>query len=134
MRTKISISTVQGEFSRRVEEISGEKLLACNQCGKCSAGCPIAPSLDILPNQVIRLAQLGIEDVLDSQMIWACAACMNCVAKCPKGIDLPRVMEAIRLIAIAKKGDQMPTNQVPPEVLGEAPQLAIISGFRKFTT
>ena len=39
--------------------------------------------MDILPNQVIRLAQLGIEDVLDSQMIWACAACLNCVAHCP---------------------------------------------------
>ncbi len=92
---------------RQVEGISSEALLACNQCGKCSAGCPIAPSLDILPNQVIRLAQLGIEDVLDSQMIWACAACMNCVAHCPKGIDLPRVMEALRLIAMAKKGDRL---------------------------
>ena len=134
MRTKISITTVRGEFPRQVEDISGETLLACNQCGKCSAGCPVAPSLDILPSQVIRLAQLGIEDVLDSQMIWACAACMNCVAHCPKGIDLPRVMEALRLIAMAKKGDRMPASQVAPEILSEAPQLAIIGGLRKYST
>jgi heterodisulfide reductase subunit C len=90
--------------------------------------------MDILPNQVIRLAQLGIEDVLDSQMIWACAACMNCVAHCPKGIDLPRVMEALRLAAMQKNGDRLTTNQVSVETLGEVPQLAIIGGFRKYTS
>ena len=134
MRTKLTIATVRGEFLRQVEAISNENLLACNQCGKCSAGCPIASTMvDILPNQVIRLTQLGIEDVLDSQMIWACAACMNCVAHCPKGIDLPRIMEALRLVAMQKKGDQMAVNQVPLEALGEIPQLAIIGGFRKYT-
>jgi heterodisulfide reductase subunit C len=134
MRTRISIETVRGEFLQQVESISNETLLACNQCGKCSAGCPVAFSMDILPSQVIRLAQLGIEDVLDSQMIWACAACMNCVAHCPKGIDLPRVMEALRLVAMQKKGDRMNVTQVSAEALSDVPQLAIIGGFRKFTT
>jgi heterodisulfide reductase subunit C len=134
MRTRISIETVRGEFLQQVESISNETLLACNQCGKCSAGCPVAFSMDILPSQVIRLAQLGIEDVLDSQMIWACAACMNCVAHCPKGIDLPRVMEALRLVAMQKKGDRMNVTQVSAEALSDIPQLAIIGGFRKFTT
>lgn len=134
MRTKISIAAVRGEFIRQIEAVSNQILLACNQCGKCSAGCPVAPSMDILPNQVIRLAQLGIEDVLDSQMIWACAACMNCVAHCPKGIDLPRVMEALRLAAMQKNGDRLTINQVSVETLGEFPQLAIIGGFRKYTS
>ena len=134
MRVKLSIETVQGEFSQQVEAISGETLLACNQCGKCSAGCPIASSMDILPNQVIRLAQLGIQDVLDSQMIWACAACMNCVAHCPKGIDLPRVMEALRLIGMRYRGDRLAPDQLPAQALGELPQLAIIGGFRKYST
>ncbi|HWT80971.1 MAG TPA: 4Fe-4S dicluster domain-containing protein [Candidatus Methylomirabilis sp.] len=134
MRVKLSIAAVQGEFSQQVEAISGQPLLACNQCGKCSAGCPVASSMDILPNQVIRLAQLGIEDVLDSQMIWACAACMNCVAHCPKGIDLPRVMEALRLAAMRRKGDRLTPDQLPAQALGELPQLAIIGGFRKYST
>ena len=133
MRTKISIAAVRGEFFRQIEAVSNQSLLACNQCGKCSAGCPVASSMDILPNQVIRFAQLGIEDVLDSQMIWACAACMNCVAHCPKGIDLPRVMEALRLAAMQKKGDRLTINQVSVETLGEVPQLAIIGGFRKYS-
>ncbi|MCJ7625119.1 MAG: 4Fe-4S dicluster domain-containing protein [Anaerolineaceae bacterium] len=134
MRTKISAETLHGDFVRQVELISGQNLLACNQCGKCSAGCQVAFSVDLLPNQVIRLAQLGIEEVLDSQSIWACAACLNCVAHCPKGIDLPRVMEALRLIKIERSGNQINVNEIPSEILSELPQLAIIGSLRKYTT
>jgi heterodisulfide reductase subunit C2 len=134
MRTQLSIATVRGDLVQQVEAISNESLLACIQCGKCSAGCPSAPSMDLLPSQVIRLAQLGIDDVLDAQMIWACASCMNCVAHCPKGIDLPRIMEALRLIAMRTRGDRIAVDEVPPELLGNVPQMAIIGGFRKYTT
>jgi len=134
MRIKISKATVQGEFVREIETISGESLLACNQCGKCSAGCPLAFSMDLLPNQVIRLAQLGIEDVLDSQTIWTCAACLTCVSRCPKGIDLPRVMEAIRLVSMARRGNQIEVAQIPGEMISEVPQLALIGGLRKYSS
>lgn len=134
MRTRISAEILQGDFIRQVETISGQTLLACNQCGKCSAGCQVAFSVDLLPNQVIRLAQLGIEDVLDSETIWACVACLNCVVHCPKGIDLPRVMEALRLINIERSGNQINANDIPLEILSEIPQLAIIGGLRKYTT
>ncbi|MCE5208055.1 MAG: 4Fe-4S dicluster domain-containing protein [Chloroflexi bacterium] len=134
MRTRISIHNLRGDFVRQVETISGETLLSCNQCGKCSAGCPAASSMDLLPNQVIRLAQLGIEDVLASQTIWTCAACMNCVSRCPKGIDLPRVMEALRLIRMQKNGNQIEAGLLSEELLSELPQIAIVGGLRKFTT
>ncbi len=133
MRTQISIATVRGDFVRQVETISGQSLLACNQCGKCSAGCPVAFSMDILPNQVLRMAQLGIEDVLDAQTIWTCAACLTCVSRCPKGIDLPRVMEAMRLIRMEKNGNEMDATRLSPEMVSEVPQMALIGGFRKYT-
>lgn len=132
MRTRISMATVRGEFVRQVESISGQSLIACNQCGKCSAGCPVAFGMEYLPSQVIRLAQLGLEDVLDSPTIWTCAACLTCVSRCPKGIDLPRVMEAMRIIYMERHGAQMDAETMPPELVGEAPQLAIIGSFRKF--
>lgn len=134
MRTKLSIASVRGKFVGQIQDISGENLLACNQCGKCSAGCPAAFSMDILPNQVIRLAQLGIEDVLDCQTIWICAACLTCVSRCPKGIDLPRVMEAMRLIAMERNGNRIDSSDLPAEMVGEVPQLALIGGFRKYST
>lgn len=133
MRIKLSIDSVRGKFVNQIEDISGESLLACNQCGKCSAGCPVAFSMDILPNQVIRLAQLGIEEVLECQTIWTCAACLTCVSRCPKGIDLPRVMEALRLMAMENKGSRIETDDLPPEMVGEVPQLAMIGGFRKYS-
>jgi heterodisulfide reductase subunit C2 len=133
MRTQISIATVRGDFVRQVETISGQSLLACNQCGKCSAGCPVAFSMDILPNQVLRMAQLGIEAVLDAQTIWTCAACLTCVSRCPKGVDLPRVMEAMRLIHMEKNGNEMDAARLSPEMVGEVPQMALIGGFRKYT-
>ncbi len=134
MRTRISAASVRGEFARQVETISGQSLLVCNQCGKCSAGCPVAFGMDLLPSQVIRFAQLGLEEVLDSQTIWTCAACLTCVARCPKGIDLPRLMEAMRIIKMQKTGSKMDTAQITPEMTSDLPQLAIIGSFRKFST
>lgn len=134
MRIRLSVASVRGEFVRQVEDISGENLLACNQCGKCSAGCPVAFSMELLPSQVIRLAQLGIEEVLDSPTIWTCASCLTCVSRCPKGIDLPRIMEALRVIGMQRGGNHIDTHELSPDMVGEVPQLAIIGGLRKFST
>jgi heterodisulfide reductase subunit C len=132
MRTEISIDKVRGHFVRQVEEISGQDLLACNQCGKCSAGCPIVATMDVLPSQVIRMAQLGMEEVLETNTIWICASCLTCVARCPKGVDLPRLMEAVRQIALRKGIAKLDLQELPPELLQELPQLAIIGGCRKY--
>ncbi len=133
MRTRISAEMVHGEFVKQVEDISGQDLLACNQCGKCSSGCPVAFALDLLPNQIMRMAQLGLEEVLQAQTIWTCASCLTCVSRCPKGVDLPRVMEALRQIAMERGTTPLYVAELNPELVGEAPQMAIIGGFRKFT-
>ena len=59
MRIKLSKKNIKDPFVLKVQELSGQNLLACYQCGKCSAGCPAVSDMDILPNQIIRLAQLG---------------------------------------------------------------------------
>jgi heterodisulfide reductase subunit C len=132
MRVQISIDKVRGPFVRQAEEISGQDLLACNQCGKCSAGCPIVAAMDLLPSQVIRMAQLGMEEVLESNTIWICASCLTCVTRCPKGVDLPRLMEALRQIALRQGAAKLDLNALPPELVREVPQLAIVGGFRKY--
>jgi heterodisulfide reductase subunit C len=132
MRTQISIDEVRGSFVCEVEEISGQDLLACNQCGKCSAGCPVAATMDMLPSQVIRRAQLGMKDVLDSNTVWICASCLTCVARCPKGVDLPRLMEALRQIALREGITELDLDALPPELVQAVPQLAIVGGYRKY--
>lgn len=132
MRIQISIAKVRGPFVNQVEEISGQDLLSCNQCGKCSAGCPAAAAMDILPSQVIRQAQLGMEEVLESNALWICASCLTCSTRCPKGVDLPRLMEALRQIALRQGVAKLDLSALPPELLKEVPQLAIVGGFRKY--
>ena len=132
MRVTISIDKVRGPFVRQVEEISGQDLLSCNQCGKCSAGCPVVAAMDLLPSQVIRMAQLGMEDVLESNTIWICASCLTCGTRCPKGVDLPRLMEALRQVALRQGVAELDLSALPPELVKEVPQLAIVGGFRKY--
>jgi len=133
MRARLSGERIKGDLVRKIEEFSGQNLLACNQCGKCSAGCPAAAVMDLLPNQVIRYAQFGLEEVLESNSIWICASCQTCYARCPHGVDLPRVMEALRVIALEEGGDYLRPQELDEDEVAEMPQLAIIGGFRKYT-
>lgn len=134
MRIHISSRTLQSDFVKKVAEISGQDLLSCNQCGKCSAGCPMCFAMDWLPNQIIRLAQLGLEeDIAASKTVWLCAACLTCTVRCPRGVDLGRVMEAIKLITLRKNIDYVSVSSIPKETVGELPQIALVSGFRKHT-
>ena len=72
----------------------------CYQCGKCTAGCPMAAYMDMSPNQVMRLVQIGdeaaTEALLGSSAIWACAGCLTCTQRCPRELDPAAVMDCLR--------------------------------------
>lgn len=133
MRTKVCGDHVRGMLVRRVTAISGQAVLECNQCGKCAAGCPAAPAMDMLPSQVIRLVQLGLDDALDAEAIWVCASCQTCLSRCPKGVDLPRVMEALRQIHLRRGEELLSPDDLSPHVLAAVPAIALIAGFRKMS-
>ena len=134
MRVEISRQKLQSDFVKKVEQISGQLLVSCNQCGKCSAGCPMAFAMDLLPNQIIRLVQLGLEeDIASSKTIWFCASCFTCSVRCPRGVDLASVMEALRLITLRKNVDYVAVTKIPADAIKELPQIALVSSFRKHT-
>jgi heterodisulfide reductase subunit C len=135
MRTTISRKTVKSPFVAKVAEMSGQNLLACYQCGKCSAGCPVVSQMDILPNQIIRLAQLGLkEDLLESKAIWVCASCMTCNVRCPKGINIAEVIESLRQILLRRRADHVEVTELSGEERADVPPIALISSLRKFTS
>ncbi len=135
MRIEISAARLQSEFVKKVSEISGQDLKLCYQCGKCSAGCPMSFAMDLLPNQIMRLVQLGLEEeIANSNTIWLCASCLTCTVRCPKGVDISRVMEALRLITLRKNVDFVAPSRIDPEEISELPQIALVSGFRKLTS
>ncbi len=135
MRTTISKGKIQSSFVAKVEKLSGQNLLACYQCGKCSAGCPVVSKMDILPNQIIRFAQLGLsEDLLESEAIWLCASCMTCNVRCPKGINIAEVIEVLRQILLRQRKDHVKVEELSGDERADVPPIALISNLRKFTS
>jgi heterodisulfide reductase subunit C len=135
MRTTISRKNIKSPFVAKVAEMSGQNLLACYQCGKCSAGCPVVAQMDILPNQIVRLAQLGLEDdLLESKAIWVCASCMTCNVRCPKGINIAEVIEVLRQIMLRARKDHVEVKELSGDDRANVPPIALISNMRKFTS
>jgi len=91
------------QFMRQVQQRGAPKVNLCYQCGKCTAGCPVAYAMDYPPNQIVRGVQLGMRDVvLSSRSIWLCSACETCSTRCPQSADPAAVMDALRRIAYAE--------------------------------
>ena len=88
-------------FADLVARESGQPIEACYQCGKCTAGCPLAAAMDLKPNQVIRAVQLGLRDmVLDCDAVWHCSGCETCFSRCPRDIDMSRVNKALARLCV----------------------------------
>jgi heterodisulfide reductase subunit C len=91
--------------------------------------------MDILPNMIIRFAQLGFkEELLESKAIWVCASCLTCNSRCPKGINIAEVIEAIRQILLRQRKDHVKVEELTDKEKGDVPPIALVSNFRKFTS
>jgi heterodisulfide reductase subunit B len=89
MKTELST-----DLANRIREATGENVFLCYHCTKCTSGCPLTEHFDLAPNQVMRAAQLGMEDVIfNSRTPWLCASCQTCTTRCPQGIDIARIMD-----------------------------------------
>ena len=95
---------------------------------------PVVEYMDIMPNQVMRLAQFGAtEDLINSETIWICSACLQCSTRCPKGIEVAKVMEALRSINLRKRVGTLDPNKIETEDLQDLPPIALVGAFRKLT-
>ena len=90
----------QPTLSQAVLAATDVDVARCYQCGKCTAGCPMAGYMDLMPHQVMRLVQLGdessVEKVLSSATLWSCAGCLTCTQRCPQELDPAAVMDVLR--------------------------------------
>jgi len=101
----ISQATMDIDFVRKVETLSGTSVRRCFQCGKCSAGCPMATFMEHPPNRVVRLLQLGQwQRILAGRSIWYCASCETCSTRCPNKVHLAAIMDALRKLSWDAEG------------------------------
>ena len=83
-----------------LKAVTDTPIARCYQCGKCSAGCPMAEEMDLLPHQVIHSILIDRRDrVLTANTPWICASCLMCSARCPMDIDIAAVMDGLRQIS-----------------------------------
>ena len=134
MPIKISPKTIKHEFIQKVMELSGQNIYKCFQCGTCGGACPMSAEMDSVPRRIMRMTQLGLEEsVSECKTFWTCASCHTCTVMCPRGIDLARVMEALRQLTLRKNINHVEPSGLPAETVKEMPQIAMVSCFRKMT-
>jgi heterodisulfide reductase subunit C2 len=101
LETTTGEGKIDSSFLKEIEKKSRENLSLCYQCLKCTAGCPTAPYMDIRPNNIIRMIQMGMKkEVLESSAIWLCVYCQTCGTRCPNEIHIGILMDTLREMAV----------------------------------
>ena len=95
--------TSRSQLAEAVFSESGQNVNLCYQCRKCAAGCPISYAMDYKPAQLIHAIRLGADDIVfNSKTIWLCSSCETCTTRCPQEVDVAKVMDAVKIIALRR--------------------------------
>ncbi len=87
----------------QIERLSHTRLAECYQCGKCTAGCPLAGHMDMPPTRLdAAAATRRHRSALRANSIWQCVSCQTCTTRCPKSVDCAAVMDALRQLAFER--------------------------------
>lgn len=90
------------DFLQEVMDRSGQNLLACLQCGKCSGGCPITSETVGGPRQLLAKILYGQRQAaLRDPTWWYCVSCGTCMTRCPVEINVFAVATALAELAAA---------------------------------
>ena len=93
----------QSQLAQEILRESGQNVNLCYQCRKCAAGCPVSYAMDYKPAQIIHAIRLGMDDlVFNSKTPWLCASCETCTTRCPQDVDVMKVMDSVKIIAVRK--------------------------------
>ncbi len=134
MPVEISDRTVKQDFIEKVKKLSGQDIGKCFQCGTCGGACPMSGHMEVMPRKIMRMAQLGLEEMAKApNTCWTCASCHACTVNCPRGIDLAKVMEALRLLILRKNVNFVEPSRMSEKIMRETPQIVMVGGFRKMT-
>ncbi len=96
-----------------LKSLTGVDAASCYQCRKCSMGCPVSPLMRVKISELIRMIQLDMrEEALSADTFWYCVSCETCATRCPQDINLTRLMDGLREIAM-REGRKPEVPEVP---------------------
>ena len=111
-----------GSLAAELRRTTGKNVAACYQCGKCSAGCPMAEEMPLKPHLMLRLMQLDQrERLFEDASPWLCLTCETCTARCPNEVDPARLIDGLRELVYRSSPGQPPRGRpaVPQAVPAE---------------
>ena len=122
-------------LKKELIRISGTNPTKCMRCGKCSATCPAYDEMEYHPHQFVSMVENGdIEPLLNSDSLYKCLTCFACLDRCPRSVEPAKLVEAVRLAAVRKQGNNhLKANMIPDMLDDDMPQQALVSAFRKYT-
>jgi Fe-S oxidoreductase len=82
-----------------IEEEGGDAARVCYQCGTCTTVCPWNRVRTFLVRRMINQAKFGVVP-FESEDLWLCTTCGQCVQRCPRGVEIIEVMRAMRRILV----------------------------------
>lgn len=82
------------EVEANVEE--GHWVKMCMQCGVCAGSCPLGNAWEHTPQKLFMMIRAGKRDeVLQSDAMWMCTSCYNCIARCPRELPITHIMHGL---------------------------------------
>ncbi len=82
------------EVEANVEE--GEWVKMCMQCGVCAGSCPLGQHWEHSPQKIFMMIRAGKRDaVLQSDSMWMCTSCYNCIVRCPRQLPITHIMHGL---------------------------------------
>jgi heterodisulfide reductase subunit C len=118
-------------LAEEMQLLCNEDLFGCYQCGTCASGCPFIEEMDLTPDEVIRHIILDKKEVLNSKTIWICSSCFVCAERCPRDINITKIMEALRQLLLRDSIDETDMSNLTEDEKRTIPQMAFVSIFRK---
>ncbi|MEE9151072.1 MAG: (Fe-S)-binding protein, partial [Thermoplasmata archaeon] len=79
-----------------------ELIRCCEQCGTCTASCPTKEVSDFNIRKLVRHLQLEIHEEKEflGKYPWICTLCYRCRELCYEGLDIPKLVLALRELAL----------------------------------
>ena len=121
------------QLTEDILRLAATDVRRCMQCGRCSANCPAACKMDLLPHRIVWEASCGNAfALLAAAAPWHCLSCLACESRCPRKVSPAKIMEALRLLKIRQQGQNKLSAESLEQYPADMPQQLLVAAFRKY--